>query len=175
MSRFPIKCDTLCNAMEWLNTLMNRLPSWKGITEFFYVASHWGEISHEREEFRHQIKDREDWIKAQEQNLKTIHEQEKQALIAKSHEQFLKAMDVSRKFLDLYFTVLTRLTIVYYLNPLAWILDRERLEPELRQEIEKRMSKLPPPPGLAILSKFMPSLLSSPPVGPLAGDEKEKP
>ena len=34
----------------------------------FYVATHWPEISHEREEYRKQIKDREEWARTIIQN-----------------------------------------------------------------------------------------------------------
>jgi len=35
--------------------------AFRGASTFFYLVSHWGEISHEREEYRRQIRDREQW------------------------------------------------------------------------------------------------------------------
>ena len=77
--------------MEWLNTLMKKLPTLKGIADFFYVATHWGTISaersEEREQYRHQIKEREDWLTAHKENLKRIHELEKERMTKEFQEQ----------------------------------------------------------------------------------------
>lgn len=37
--------------MGWVGDLRARFPSWKRITYFGYVATHWGAISHELEEY----------------------------------------------------------------------------------------------------------------------------
>src|SRR4029077_3972208 len=55
-----------------------------------------------------------------------------------------------------------RLAIHYQLNPFEWSLDKDRLSPELREEIESSMARLPPPPPAP---KTLGELL-----GPLGGD-----
>jgi hypothetical protein len=155
--------------MDWLDALIKKIPTLKGIAEFFYVATHWGVISHEREEYRRQIKDREEWSKAAEQTLKRNHEQEKQR-ITKEYEEKLKTQQDELvgaivPLVESYANAVARLAIHYRLHPLNWELERELLDPPLRKSIEAMMPRLPPPPPLATL----PSLF-----GPLAGRGQNK-
>jgi len=73
-------------AMNWLDTLLKKLPTIKGISWFFYVATHWSAFRDELELYRQQIRDRDEWRKTQTE----IHEAEKQR-IAHEAEQKTKA------------------------------------------------------------------------------------
>jgi len=72
--------------MEWLNTLIKKLPTLKGIGDFFYVATHWSTISAERDEYRRQIKDREEWHQSYKTNVEAIHDIEKKRIEAETQE-----------------------------------------------------------------------------------------
>jgi hypothetical protein len=41
--------------------LVSKLPSFRGIINYVYVAANWSRISEEQETYRRQIKDREEW------------------------------------------------------------------------------------------------------------------
>ncbi|HWO91314.1 MAG TPA: hypothetical protein VNP53_05035 [Methylomirabilota bacterium] len=41
--------------------LVGKLPTFRGIVNYFYVAANWTRISEEQEAYRRQIKDREEW------------------------------------------------------------------------------------------------------------------
>jgi len=157
--------------MDWLDTLIKKIPTLKGIAEFFYVATHWEIFSHEREEYRRQIKDREQWKQAAEQILKTNHDQEKQR-ITKEYEDKLKTqqdevVDAFVKLVESYANAVARLAIHYRLNPVDWEQQRELLDPLLCKSIDAMMPRLPPAPPVARLSTLL---------GSLAGrDQKKKP
>jgi len=141
--------------MEFFNVLVKKLPTWRGITMFFYVASHWDTISNDFEEYRRQIKDREEWSKAAEAILKRNHEEEKQRIFKEHEEKLEKAegniVHAMLPILESYATAVARLAIHYLLNPLEWELERDGTEPQLRRRIESLMPRLPPPPRPAKL------------------------
>lgn len=62
--------------MAWTD----RLPSVKGFAAFFYVATHWSTISRDFEEYRRQIKDREEWALTMLQYREEIHRLEQERL-----------------------------------------------------------------------------------------------
>jgi hypothetical protein len=132
--------------MNWLDTLLKKLPTLKGITWFLHVATHWSTFRDELEQYRQQIKDRDEWRKTQA----TMHEAEKQRL-AHEFEQKMKAtgaaiIEIMNDDIRLQMESASRLAIHYKLNPSEWSVDRERISPRLRAEVEKWMSYLPPPP-----------------------------
>jgi DNA repair exonuclease SbcCD ATPase subunit len=49
--------------MGFLDTLVKKLPTWRGTINYLHVAANWGRISEELEMYRQQIKDREEWAK----------------------------------------------------------------------------------------------------------------
>lgn len=132
--------------MEWLNTLVKKLPTWRGITEFFYVATHWSTISHDFEEHRRQIQSRDEWMKAQEQNLTRIHELEIKKISAEFEHQVKSWRDSALHLVELYSEAVLRLSVFYHFDPLLWALARDGVDPELRERIEGIMARLPPPP-----------------------------
>src|SRR5437867_1249358 len=132
--------------MDWLDTVIKKLPTLKGVTAFFYVATHWSTISHDFEEYRRQIKDREDWLKTQGDTLKKLHRLE-MAKLTKEFEGALKGWrDIAIELGEKYTDAVVRLTMAYYSNPLQWQLDREQLSPQLHQTIEAMLATLPPAP-----------------------------
>lgn len=150
--------------MGWLDTLIKKIPTLRGIADFFYVATHWSTISHEREEYRRQIKDREDWLKAQEENLKKIHQLETRKITTELEGQVKTWHDRALEIGELYVDALVRLTVVYYLEPLKWELERHSLNAKLRQTIEGLMATLPPPPpALDITERRLSDILGPPP------------
>jgi hypothetical protein len=49
--------------------------------DFGYVLSHWGEISKERNEYRQQIKDRDEWLASLKTNMTATHAAEKERIV----------------------------------------------------------------------------------------------
>lgn len=155
---------------------MKRLPTLKGIAEFFYVATHWGTISNDFEQYRRQIKDREDWSRVAEEALRKNHEQEKQRIAKEYEEKFKNAehemVDAMVPLIQSYGNAVTRLAIHYRLHPLAWELERHDLEPPLRQGIEATMARLLPPPPLPPLPPLLGPLTDDSRVGQFLGGKK---
>jgi hypothetical protein len=173
--------------MEWLNTLIKKLPTLKGIADFFYVATHWSTVSTEREEYRRQIKEREEWLTAHKENLKSIHELEKERMTKEFEEQLNVAAEnvdkiraavegnvdklsklreetkavgtLTLQVLDLYYNAVTRLAIFYHFDPLLWEIEREQeiIKPELRKIIETTIARLPPLPPTPNVRKTLPT------------------
>lgn len=48
-------------SIGWAARLVSKLPSFRGIANWFYVSANWGRISDDFEQYRRQIKDREEW------------------------------------------------------------------------------------------------------------------
>ncbi len=189
--------------MEWLNTLIKKLPTFKGIADFFYVATHWNNISTEREAeregYRRQIKEREEWLTAHKENLKTIHALEKErmdgefqkkldAAAATTARATAEAMTVlyaeeiktivaaTRQLVDLYDEAATRLAIFYHFEPLRWELERTHLKPDLKTLVESIMARLPPlPPPVSQWEQRLSDMRLSDVLGPLAGPTSKKP
>lgn len=78
--------------MEWWDKLLEKLPSWRGIAYFWYVASHWENISRELGEYRKQIRDREEWAQRALEGQQVLHEQEKQRLEGELRGAVTRAM-----------------------------------------------------------------------------------
>lgn len=149
--------------MDWLGvlTLIKKIPTLKGIADFFYVATHWGSISSVFEEYRRQIKDREDWLKTQEQTLKKIFELQKQQVIGEYEDKLKNAGVVLRDLVNSYSSALATLTVHYRFHPLEWELVRHSLDPKVREAIESQLKSLPPPPPPPLtLQEFLTGSLS---------------
>lgn len=69
--------------MDWWDKLVAKLPSWRGVAYFWYVAAHWENISREFEEYRKRIRDREEWAQRALEGQQVLHQQEKQRLEGK--------------------------------------------------------------------------------------------
>jgi hypothetical protein len=135
--------------MDWLAGLWTKLPTLKGIAWFFHVAANWSTFCDELELYRQQIKDRDEWRKAEAER----HEEEKQRItqeferrIGQASGQIKTASGILRDAIELQAESTLRLAIHYQLNPLEWSLDRERVSSRLRQEIEDWMIALGIPP-----------------------------
>ena len=126
--------------MDWLSTLLKKLPTIRGITWFFYVATNWSTFRDELGEYRKQIKDRDDWRKTQTE----VHENEKQRLTQEFEQKMKTAGEVISHILRdevaLHLESTLRLAIHYQLSPLEWSIDRESMRPALREAIEKWMT-----------------------------------
>jgi hypothetical protein len=136
--------------MNWLDTLLKKLPTFKGITWFFHVAANWSTFRDELDQYRLRIKDRDEWLKDEA----TRHEAEKERMKNEFNQkvnEMMKAaggayMDVIRGIINVHAESTYRLAIRYQLNPFEWSVERDQLGPALRAEIESLMARLPPPP-----------------------------
>lgn len=79
--------------MSWVGDLLAKLPTFKGIANFFYIATHWSEISQMLEEYRKQIRDRDDWLKQQAEH----HEYEKARLTQETMGEIQRAQEVAQQ------------------------------------------------------------------------------
>ncbi len=137
--------------MEWLDALLKKLPTLKGITAFFYVAAHWGTISQDFEELRRQIQSRDEWMKTQEQTLTKLHQIELKKITAEYSTQVDVWRSSFENLLDRYSDAVVRLSLFYHFDPLRWAADSPGIEPGLRKNIESFILQLPPPPPFPAL------------------------
>jgi len=94
--------------MGWATRLISKLPSFRGIANYFYVAANWGRISEEQEAYRRQIKDREEWAKqalAQQAQLHDLAQQRAteearlwQAAAERATDQTQRVLDTLEKW-----------------------------------------------------------------------------
>ena len=163
--------------MEWLDALLKKLPTLKGITAFFYVAAHWGTISQDFEELRRQIHARDEWMKTQEQTLTKLHQIEVKKINAEYSTQLDSWRSSFEKLLDRYSDAVFRLALFYHFNPLHWAVDSPSIDSALRKNIESVISQLPPlpstPPAPLNLAELrlsdifgQPTAVSGPPAPP---------
>ena len=162
--------------MEWLNSLIKKLPTLKGIADCFYVATHWSTISQEREEYRRQITDRDQWIQSRESTLKKLHELEKEKVTKELEAKIKDWQDAARWLADPYIDAVIRLALFYHLEPLRWEFERSHLNPGLVQSIERVMTNLPKPPlsAVALAALALAGKLPPPPGTLLTSDPDKK-
>jgi len=132
--------------MDWLDNLFKKLPTLKGITYFFYVASHWGTFKEELAQYRQQIQDRENWLKVQESNLKKIHDHEIKKLIDDYEDKLQHTTEAFGTHVDLFQHSVTLLAVHYRFEPLLWQAMRNNLPAGLAKMIETVIEKIPLPP-----------------------------
>ncbi len=149
--------------MEWVKELIAKLPTLKGSSYFIYVASHWGRISAEIEEYRRRVQDQKEWHEESERLLTKIHQrgiedltselrketEEKSAI----EQEAMVSEALADRVLNLYSKAITHLAVISVLNPVLWVIGRKSLDPEVRELVEKVAEKMkadlppaPPPP-----------------------------
>ncbi len=144
----------MTSSPNWLTALLQKLPSLKGITAFFYVATHWSTISHDFEVYRQQIEDRERWLKTdKERYMKEIEYVKSEAArdLAASEKEKKLWQCTTRQAIDFYAEAVTLLAIMFKIYPSDWKRLSPKLDPIVRERVELIMTKLPflsPPPPL---------------------------
>lgn len=147
--------------MKWAD----KLPSLKGIARFFYVATHWGTISHDLEAYRRQIKDREEWadrmLKEKDELHKLQQEKIEQDLarwqILAEHgvtlaeranaEREHTTSILKRIFGDLFDTARLLGIVLSWEAPTFQGLILATLQPAARKLVEDTMAKITPRPS----------------------------
>jgi hypothetical protein len=166
--------------MGWASDLVKKLPTWRGIGAFIYVATNWPRINEDIEAYRHQIKDREEWAKqarAEQEHLHaTVIEQMRADTAARRGREnaaLETALDNTRAELAESQRIIVRVTDQYVdaLLLLAQLLARESpltralllnsLDEQSQKLADLVMKRLPPAPEL-------PSL---PPLGQILGPQ----
>lgn len=152
--------------MAWAD----KLPSLKGITAFFYVATHWGTISEDLEEYRRQIRDREEWARKMLEGQEELHQLDRKRL-EQELVQWKKGAEAWSTLTEKYEAITTWYSnemgetipllaklsseLVDAIWLLAQLLSRESplvralllasLKPRLQERIQTTMAELPPP------------------------------
>jgi hypothetical protein len=69
-------------SVGWAARLVGKLPTMRGIANWFYVSANWGRISEEHDTYRRQIKDREEWAERALGDQAQLHDLVQQRLSA---------------------------------------------------------------------------------------------
>jgi hypothetical protein len=76
--------------------LVSKLPSFRGIANWFYVSAHWSHISADFELYRQQIKDREQWSERALAQQSELHH----LAMERSHAELLAWRDLTDKIVE---------------------------------------------------------------------------
>ena len=74
--------------------VINKLPTFRGISAVLYVAAHWRDIHHDLEQYRRQIKDREEWAVRMLEQTDRLHALEMQMASAEYERTAERAADL---------------------------------------------------------------------------------
>lgn len=132
-------------------TWTEKLPSLKGIARFFYVATHWDTISHDLEEYRRQIKDREEWAIAMLKGKEELHRLQRERLTAITekaeadlHQTTPRLYQVLSDLID---TTKLLGIVLSWENPGFQKLALSPLNPPVRRLVEATIVKVTPRPS----------------------------
>ena len=163
--------------MTWISDLLSGLGKpFRAVATFFYVLFHWQNISHDLDQYRRQIKDREEWAAAMLRNKDALHKIERE-LVRQEKEhlerELARRAETLKEFIEYFADMYARdITAVMFLTarllaqegPLTRNLllgtiangrVREMLEatievvpkePTIPSSLGEMLGRLPPPP-----------------------------
>ncbi len=139
------------SAMGFWSEVFKKLPTWKGTINFFYVATNWSTISGDLEQYRQQIKDRDQWLETYKEKHKEDIEKittEAANKLAASEKTSKSWESIHKYTMELLMDTLFKMALKAQLYPREWEYEKSRYMPYVQDIVESMRAKIPKPPLL---------------------------
>ena len=148
--------------MGWGQDVFATLPTVKGSAYFIYVATHWGRISAEIDEYRQRVRDQKEWHEENEALLKELYQSKLEVVERELQKQAEERADLEERAkesegianlgLDLFFRAVFHIAFLEILYPEQAESEGKLLDPFIREKVEKlketlwaQLPSYPPP------------------------------